>query len=326
MNVGVLAIELFFIALLVAGVAAWRLFTRKTPVDRLAKRAQASASSTLDGGTASLRRDEERGSPRDQRPAVLRTLDRRLGEAGMNVSAERFALYMAGATLAIGVVFPVVGGVAGLIHSPAAFLVLVLFALAIGVGAPMAWISRMAARRIAKFEAQFPSGLDIFVRGLRAGHPVSSALELLVSEMPDPMAHEFGVVTAEMNYGADLRAALANLARRVDTPDVNMFVVSVAIQSETGGNLADILEGLARVIRERASMVLKVRALSSEGRMTAVLLSILPVATFSFIFATRPHFYLDVASDPVFLPGVLGILMLYLGGIFTMNRLVQIKV
>jgi tight adherence protein B len=116
------------------------------------------------------------------------------------------------------------------------------------------------------------------VRGLRAGHPVTGALDLLVEEMPDPIGSEFAMVVAEISYGYDLRDALENLADRIQTTDIQMFAVCVAIQSETGGNLADILEGLSRVIRERASMVLKVRALASEGKMTGYVLSLLPLA------------------------------------------------
>ena len=176
------------------------------------------------------------------------------------------------------------------------------------------------------FEAQFPVALDIFTRGLRAGYPVTSALELLVSEVPDPIASEFGIVVAEMNYGYDLRQALTNLARRVRTQDIQMFVVSVAIQSETGGSLADILEGLSKIIRERASMVLKVRALASEGKMTGALLTILPIGTFVSMFASDPHFYLDVADDPWFMPGAFGVVVMYVLGILIMRRMIAIKI
>jgi tight adherence protein B len=155
---------------------------------------------------------------------------------------------------------------------------------------------------------------------------VTSALELLVSEVPDPISSEFGLVVAEMNYGYNLRDALANLADRVRTQDVQMFVVSVAIQSETGGSLAEILEGLSKIIRDRAQMVLKVRALSSEGKMTGGLLTVLPVGTFVVMFATNPNFYLDVAGDPLFMPGVIAILILYAVGIVMMRKMISIKV
>ena len=144
--------------------------------------------------------------------------------------------------------------------------------------------------------------------------------------MPDPIGSEFGIVIAEMNYGYDLRGALANLARRVRTQDVQMFVVSVAVQAEIGGSLADILDGLSRVIRERASMVMKVRALAGEGKMTGILLSVLPVATFCFVFMTQPNFYLSVVDDPAFLPSVIAVGIWYSIGITIMKRMIKVEV
>ena len=121
--------------------------------------------------------------------------------------------------------------------------------------------------------------------------------------MADPIGSQFGMVVDEVTYGAELRDALHAMAERWDMNDMRMFVVSLSVQSETGGNLAEILENLSKVIRDRHSMMLKVRALSSEGRMTAVMLTILPVFAFSFLFIMNPGFYLDVAGDPAFLPG-----------------------
>jgi tight adherence protein B len=202
----------------------------------------------------------------------------------------------------------------------------IVLAIAVGVVLPMSYINIQAVKRMRLFERQFPIGLDIFVRGLRAGYPVTSALELLVSEVPDPLSSEFGLVLAEMNYGYNLRDALSNLADRVRTQDMQMFVVSVAIQSETGGSLADILDGLSKVIRDRAQMVLKVNALASEGKMTGTLLTALPVLTFAFMFATQPHFYLDVMDDPWFLPGVMGMAVMYTLGVLMMRKIIDIKV
>ena len=127
-----------------------------------------------------------------------------------------------------------------------------------------------ATRTRKKMEEQFPVALDVFVRGLRAGHPIAAALELLTVEMPDPIGTQFGLAVDEVTYGAELRDALQSMAERWDLEDMRMFVVSLSVQSETGGNLAEILENLSHVIRERHGMMMKVRALSSEGRMTAI--------------------------------------------------------
>jgi tight adherence protein B len=175
-------------------------------------------------------------------------------------------------------------------------------------------------------QEQFPVALDVFVRGLRAGHPVAAALDLLTVEMPDPIGSEFGTVMDEVTYGADLRDALSDMAERWDMEDIRMFVVSLAIQSETGGNLAEILENLSKVIRDRASMMMKVRALSSEGRMTAMMLTGLPVFAFILLFIIRPSFYLDIADDPAFIPGFAFLLVLYAIGFITIRRMVDLKV
>ena len=259
-------------------------------------------------------------------PRIVEYLEVRLTQAGIKMPVERLIVLMLAATLAIGLVFPIIGNITGLIHSFTGYLLLVIFAGAIGVVLPLILIDRKAEKRMAKFEEQFPIALDILVRGLRAGHPVTSALELLVSEVPDPIGSEFGIVVAEMNYGYDLRGALVNLATRVRTQDIQMFVVSVSIQAETGGSLADILDGLSRVIRDRAHMALKVRALSSEGKMTGTILSSLPVATFAFVFATQPHFYLDVLDNPLFLPGVVMVGIWYALGVIIMKKLIKIKI
>ena len=200
------------------------------------------------------------------------------------------------------------------------------FAIAIGVGIPLTVLQFRAGRMRRKMQEQFPVALDVFVRGLRAGHPVAAALDLLTVEMPDPIGSEFGIVVDEVTYGADLRDALQAMAERWDMDDMRMFVVSLSIQSETGGNLAEILENLARVIRERASMMLKVRALSSEGRMTAIMLTALPVLSFTILFLFNPKFYLDVSDDPAFVPGFLGLLLMYTIGFISIRRMVNLKV
>ncbi|WP_416907602.1 MAG: type II secretion system F family protein [Polymorphobacter sp.] len=259
-------------------------------------------------------------------PSLINRVEKRMTQAGMQMKSTTMVTGMVATTAIVGVLFPLIGGITGQLTSPIAYLLVFVFAFAIGVVLPMTYISMRATKRMRLFEAQFPVALDIFVRGLRAGYPVNSALELLVTEVPDPISSEFGLVLAEMNYGYNLRDALSNLADRVGTQDMYMFVVSVAIQSETGGSLADILEGLSKVIRDRAAMVLKVNALASEGKMTGSLLTALPILTFAFTFANQPSFYLDVIDDPWFLPGVIGMAVLYTVGILLMRRIIDIKV
>jgi tight adherence protein B len=302
----------------------WRDY--RGPQARVSKRMQLIAAGATNAEIiASLRRDTSNASA-SILPAAVRYLETRLTQAGMRVSAQRMLMIMLVATISVGVLFPILGGITGQIKSFGAVLLIVLLALALGVAAPLMFINVQANKRIKLFEAQFPVALDIFVRGLRAGYPVTSALELLVTEVQDPIASEFGLVVAEMNYGYNLRDALVNLAQRVQTQDIQMFVVSVAIQAETGGSLAEILDGLSKVIRDRHSMVLKVRALASEGKMTGWVLSALPVVTFAVAFISTPQFYLEVVDDPLFVPMVLGVLALYATGITMMRRIIAIEV
>jgi tight adherence protein B len=200
------------------------------------------------------------------------------------------------------------------------------FAFVLGAALPLMFVNWRATRTRKKIENQFPVALDVFVRGLRAGHPIAAALDLLTVEMPDPIGPEFGTVVNEVTYGSELRDALQNMAERWDLEDMRMFVVSLSIQSETGGNLAEILENLSKVIRERQAMLLKVRALSSEGRMTAVMLTVLPLFTFTLLFMANPGFFLDVANDPWFIPGFSFLIVLYLIGYFTIRKMVDLKV
>ena len=257
---------------------------------------------------------------------MVRQLEDGLTGAGLKVGAGTilFALVVA----AVGIFVLVIGlaVVNAVVLTFSKVFLLATFAFAIGFGIPMMIFSRIADNRKKKLAQQFPVALDVFVRGLRAGHPIQSALELLTQEMSDPIGSEFGMVVDEVTYGADFRDALENMANRCSLEDMHMFVVSLSVQNETGGNLAEILENLTKVIRERATMLLMVRALSSEGRMTATILTLLPVLTFTGLFILNPKFYLDVSDDPVFIPGFTILLVLYAFGFWVIRRMIDLKV
>jgi tight adherence protein B len=152
----------------------------------------------------------------------------------------------------------------------------------------------LRGRRQKKFGAQFPDALDIIVRSLRAGHPVPIAISMVGREMPDPIGSEFGVVSDEITYGADLETAMRNLYARLGSDDLPLFVTAVAIQGSTGGNLGEILENLSGVIRQRFKMRRKIRALAAEGRASAMILSGLPIGMFAVIQFVAPDFYASV--------------------------------
>lgn len=257
-------------------------------------------------------------------PAIR--FEKMLMAAGVSVSTGRLIAILIATPIVIfaAIVLLIVAGGGALGFGRILMLATISFLL--GAGIPILIFQVRANRMRKKIEDQFPVALDVFVRGLRAGHPIAAALDLLTVEMPDPIGSQFGIVVDEVTYGADLRDALSAMADRWDLEDMRMFVVSLSVQNETGGNLAEILENLSQVIRERASMMRKVRALSSEGRMTAVMLTALPVIAFTLLFIGNPKFYLDVADDPAFLPGYVVLLTLYAIGFFTIRRMVDLKV
>jgi tight adherence protein B len=156
---------------------------------------------------------------------------------------------------------------------------------------PLLVLRTLRSRRQKKFGAQFPDSLDIIVRSLRAGHPVPIAINMVGREMRDPIGSEFGIVTDEITYGADLETAMRNLYCRIGSDDLPLFVTAVAIQGSTGGNLGEILQNLSGVIRQRFKMRRKIRALAAEGRASAMILSALPIGMFIVIQFIAPDFY-----------------------------------
>jgi tight adherence protein B len=204
-----------------------------------------------------------------------------------------------------------------------------LIALALAVVAAAAllylFLLRARRRRIARFTEQLPDALDVIVRGLRAGHPFRVALGLASREMPDPIGTEFGILTDEITFGLEQKIALDHLSRRVGQPDLTFLSIAINIQSETGGNLAEILHRLSLLLRSRIKLRLKIRALSSEGRLSAVFLSVMPFILILIIHVIHPAYFSAVQHHPLFVPAiVLGALLLTCGN-FVMYRMVNFK-
>jgi len=281
------------------------------------------------GETMNLLRRADSAVPQGLPPILegwARKFERMLMQAQLTIPTGQLMLAMLIAPVAVFFLILAIMVGAGMGIGPGRLLITAAFAGALGAALPLMLMNFKATRTRKKMQEQFPVALDVFVRGLRAGHPIAAALDLLTVEMPDPIGTQFGLVVDEVTYGAELRDALQGMAERWDLDDMRMFVVSLSVQNETGGNLAEILENLTKVIRERQSMFLKVRALSSEGRMTAVMLTILPLITFVLLFALSPRFFLDVANDPWFVPGFVILIALYLTGFFTIRKMVDLKV
>lgn len=169
------------------------------------------------------------------------------------------------------------------------FLISLAGAVIMGV-LPFWWIRLKKRRRMGKFEEQLPEALDLVARALKAGHTFGSGMAMVGSEFEAPISVEFSKTIEEINFGVNLLEALDNLLERVDCPDLNFFVVSIKIQSETGGNLAEIVENISRLIRERFKLKGKVRVLSAEGRFAAIVLLLLPFGVAGAIYALNPDF------------------------------------
>lgn len=242
-----------------------------------------------------------------------------------------FTVPQIGVAMAVGVVgifllLLLLTAFSGWAITPGVIFIVGLFSVALAVAVPLLILSKMADSYRKRIERQFPIALDIFVRALRSGHPVASAIDLITREMDDPIGSEFGVISDEVAYGADLVTALENMADRWDLEDMRMFVVSLSVQSQTGGNLAEILENISKVIRDRHQMFMKVRALSSEGRMTGWMLTVLPVLTFISVLVLAPSYYLDVADDPIVIYGSITLIVMYCIGVYVIRRMIDLKV
>jgi tight adherence protein B len=246
-------------------------------------------------------------------------------QAGVEISPERLVglVIIAAVLLWIGalVLLSVVSGRAALLN----VLLSLLGAVALSVMAASLWLTSRHAARLRALETQLPLALDVVTRAIRAGHPVIASVQLATEELGDPIGSEFGLVVDETTYGLEFKEALLNFARRTGSPDAHFFAVSVGIQSETGGNLAEILVNLANVIRARQTLHLRVRALASEGRMSAIVLSVLPVLLVGWILLTQPGTYSDVIADPLFWPSVAVLAVLYITGQVIMNSIVNFK-
>jgi len=199
-------------------------------------------------------------------------------------------------------------------------------AAAIGIGVPVFVLRAMRQSRQRKFEEQLPDALDTLVRGLRAGHSIPVAISTVGHQMPQPLGNEFAITGAELTYGLDVEAALSNLRSRVGQSDLTLFVLAVTIQSKMGGNLAEILSNLATVIRERFKLRRKAKALSAEGRYSAIFLTAMPIVLFGILWIVAPNYYGEVWHEWYIKPALGVALVWMLIGNYVMNRMVKFSV
>ncbi len=184
---------------------------------------------------------------------------------------------------------------------------------------PVVMLNFRRVRRRIELSKQLPDAIDLMVQSLRAGHPINPAFNIIAQEMPDPIATELGLVADAISYGDDLATAIEEMAGRIGLEDFNYLAVAITIQHSTGGNLATVLESLSGVIRDRFAMERKIKALSAEGRITAIVVSLVPVALAAFLHFSTPSYYADVADDPLFAP------LLALGLILTLANAIALR-
>lgn len=237
--------------------------------------------------------------------------------SGVVVQPRRWALIVVG--LALG------GGLAGLVFAHNVF-VAVAAAIVLGVGGPFGYLVFLAGRRAKQLGLQLPNALEVMVRSLEAGHPIPTSISLVGRELPDPIGSEFGMASDEIAYGATLEQAVGRIADRCRHQDVDLFAAAIRLQEKSGGNLTGLLKMLARTVRERHKMRLKIRAASAEGRMSAYILTGAPIVCFLFINMAQPNYYAAVIHARFVQIG-LGLLvgLLVLGNI-VMQRMIDMRI
>ncbi len=249
---------------------------------------------------------------------ILPRFDQMIAQAGLTISVTRMLTIMGGLSLVVFVGLFV-------LKTFAVGLALVI-AGAVGVGLPIMYLFRRKRLRLKRFGEQLPDALDLIVRSLRAGHPINSALAMVAREMTDPIGTEFGIVVDEMTYGLDLRAALHSLAKRVPQGDLQFMIVTIEIQHATGGDLSEVLAGLADVIRDRFRIFLRIQSVSAEGRFSARLVSGLPFLVAGAVMFLNPDYFLAVSDDPLFVPLFIAAFVWLMIGNFIMWRMVNFRV
>jgi tight adherence protein B len=274
------------------------------------------------GGDHEIVLSQLRRDPRDAISQALGTifpaLEKIMLQSGLTISLSFFLTTIATFTVLL---FLVAKFVLFLAWLPA-----LAISLGVGILLPVLIPLYLRGRRMKAFSKQLPGILGLLTRSLRAGHPISSALGLVAQETADPAGTEFGMVVDEMTYGMGLDDALRRLSERIPIKELSLLVVSVQIQSVAGGNLAEVLENLSNVIRDRQLLTDRIIAMSAENRMSAMILGLLPFAVFFSILVLNPTFYTKVLDDELFRKVMMWAAGLLLVGEFILWSLVKPKV
>lgn len=311
------------VTLLLEGLMLWWNTTRGAEAARITRRIRLMSAGAHGSGEEDLSILKKRMLA--EAPGLARLLlqmprvhqlDRLLEQSGLTWTVSRFLAYSALCFL-IGLC------IGWALHLP---VLLWLVLAVVSVFVPMALVLRQRRKRMQRIEEQLPDALDLIGRALRAGHAFPSALKMVGEEMSDPIASEFRTAFDEVNYGISMQVALSNLAARVPNMDLRYFVIAVLIQRETGGNLAELLENISAIIRDRLKLLGKVRVLSAEGRLSAWILGLLPFVTAGVIHLVNPGFLRVLWTDPVGLKLLGAAMVMILVGVVWMRKIIHIHV
>ena len=248
------------------------------------------------------------------KPALLR---KRLHQTGKSITLGKYAMISVGLLV----------GIAGLFMAKGAPILFALsFGLFVALGLPHLVINKLIARRLAKFNSNFPDAIELMVRGLRSGLPITETLGIVAQEIPGPVGIEFRAVSDKMKIGRTMEAALQDTADRMGTAEFQFFVITLAIQRETGGNLAETLSNLADVLRKRTQMKLKIRAMSSESKASAMIVGALPFIVFILVYMINPAYMANFFVDErLIVAGVGGLVWMGIG-VFMMSKMVNFEI
>jgi tight adherence protein B len=248
------------------------------------------------------------------KPALLR---KRLEMTGREITLGKYAMICLGIVAAV---------MAALMLRGAPFLLAFFLGLFVGVGGPHFVTGFLIKRRLNKFNVNFPDAIELMVRGLRSGLPITETLGIVAGEIPGPVGVEFRMVSDKMKIGRTMEAALQETADRLGTAEFQFFVITLAIQRETGGNLAETLSNLADVLRKRAQMKLKIRAMSSESKASAYIVGSLPFVVFTLVWFINPHYMAGFFTDQrLIVAGIGGLIWMSMGG-FIMAKMVNFEI
>jgi tight adherence protein B len=283
----------------------------------------------LRGATKSTLLRQTAVSREQERLSDLGPLDRVLSHSRTAFAPLQLLITQAGVRVTVGTILLSCAVVALLTFAFfSVYLSMPLLGIVFAVGAtwlPIAWLRWMRTRRMLKFEEQFPEAMDLLARALRAGHALTTGLSMVADEMKDPIGPEFRQLFDEQNFGLPLPQALKNFATRIPLLDAKFFVTAVLTQRDAGGNLSEVLDNLATIIRDRFRVKRQVRVISAHGRITGWVLSALPTSLALFFTLTNPQKYLAFVRDPLGMQMVLFALGLQVLGVLIIKKIVTIE-